>query len=126
MCIRDSHYTEGSISVFEENEKLFFEINHPDKWSFTKITVTNSKNGNTETLTATPEKNPSMKVYENGQYWIEAKIISNGNTTDAFDLIKINTVSEKSEVIELRNIPEKQIIIIISIVAIVGIIGLLI
>ncbi|MGB1378212.1 MAG: S8 family serine peptidase [Nitrosopumilus sp.] len=120
------HYTEGSISAFEENEKLFFEINHPDKWSFTKITVTNSKNGNTETLTATPEKNPSMKVYENGQYWIEAKIISNGNTTDAFDLIKINTVSEKSEVIELRNIPEKQIIIIISIVAIVGIIGLLI
>ena len=67
-----------------------------------------------------------MKVYENGQYWIEAKIISNGNTTDAFDLIKINTISEKSEVIELRNIPEKQIIIIISIVAIVGIIGLLI
>ena len=120
------HYTEGSISTFEKNEKLFFEINHPDKWSFTKITVTNSKNGNTETLTATPEKNPSMKVYENGQYWIEAKIISNGNTTDAFDLIKINTVSEKSEVIELRNIPEKQIIIIISIVAIVGIIGLLI
>ena len=67
-----------------------------------------------------------MKVYENGEYWIEAKIISNGNTTDAFDLIKINTVSEKSEIIELRNIPKKQIIIIISIVVIVGIIGLLI
>ncbi len=67
-----------------------------------------------------------MKVYENGEYWIEAKIISNGNTTDAFDLIKINTVSEKSEVIELRNIPEKQIIIIISILVIVGIVGLLI
>ena len=120
------HYTEGSISTYQEDEKLFFEISHPDKWSFTKITITNSKSGNTETLTATPEKKPSMKIYENGEYWIEAKIMSNGNTTDAFDVININSVSEKTEVLELRNIPEKQIIIIISIVAIVGIIGLLI
>jgi hypothetical protein len=67
-----------------------------------------------------------MKIYENSEYWIEAKIMSNGNTTDAFDLIKINSISEKTEVIELRNIPEKQIIIIISIIVVVGIIGLLI
>ena len=120
------HYTEGSISTYQENEKLFFEINHPDKWSFTKITITNSKNGNTDTITATPDKKPSMKIYENSEYWIEAKIMSDGNTTDAFDLIKINSISEKSEVIELRNIPEKQIIIIISIIVVVGIIGLLI
>ena len=120
------HYTEGSISTYQENEKLFFEINHPDKWSFTKITITNSKNGNTDTITATPDKKPSMKIYENSEYWIEAKIMSDGNTTDAFDLIKINSISEKTEVIELRNIPEKQIIIIISIIVVVGIIGLLI
>ena len=120
------HYTEGSISTYQENEKLFFEINHPDKWSFTKITITNSKNGNTDTITATPDKKPSMKIYENSEYWIEAKIMSDGNTTDAFDLIRINSISEKTEVIELRNIPEKQIIIIISIIVVVGIIGLLI
>ncbi|ARS64946.1 Tk-subtilisin precursor [Candidatus Nitrosomarinus catalina] len=120
------HYTEGSISTYQENEKLFFEINHPDKWSFTKITITNSKNGNTDTITATPDKKPSMKIYENSEYWIEAKIMSDGNTTDAFDLIKINSISEKTEIIELRNIPEKQIIIIISIIVVVGIIGLII
>ena len=120
------HYTEGSISTYQKNEKLFFEINHPDKWSFTKITITNSKNGNTDTITATPDRKPSMKIYENSEYWIEAKIMSDGNTTDAFDLIKINSISEKTEVIELRNIPEKQIIIIISIIVVVGIIGLLI
>ena len=120
------HYTEGSISTYQENEKLFFEINHPDKWSFTKITITNSKNGNTDTITATPDKKPSMKIYENSEYWIEAKIMSDGNTTDAFDLIKINSISEKIEVIELRNIPEKQIILIISIIVVVGIIGLII
>ncbi len=120
------HYTEGSISTYQENEKLFFEINHPDKWSFTKITITNSKNGNTDTITATPDRKPSMKIYENSEYWIEAKIMSDGKTTDAFDLIKINSISEKTEVIELRNIPEKQIILIISIIVVVGIIGLII
>ena len=120
------HYTEGSISTYQENEELFFEINHPDKWSFTKITITNSKNGNIDTITATPDKKPSIKIYENSEYWIEAKIMSDGNTTDAFDLIKINSISEKIEVIELRNIPEKQIILIISIIVVVGIIGLII
>ena len=120
------HYTEGSISTYQENEKLFFEINHPDKWSFTKITITNSKNGNSETITATPDRKPSMKIYENSEYWIEAKIMSNGNTTDAFDLIKINSISEKTEVLELRNIPERQIILIISIIVVIGIVGLII
>ena len=67
-----------------------------------------------------------MRIYENGKYWIEAKIMTKDNTTDAYDIIKINSISEKRQVLELRNIPEKQIIIIISIVAIVGIIGLLI
>ena len=120
------HYTEGSILVNQENEKLFFEIEHPDKWSFAKISVTNSKNGNMDTTTTTPNKKTSIEIYENGEYWIEAKIKVNGNTSDAFNTIKINSLSEKIEKIELTNIPEKQIIIIISIVTIVGIVGLLI
>ena len=120
------HYTKGSILVNQENEKLFFEIVHPDKWSFAKISVTNSKNGNMDTTTTTPNKKTSIEIYENGEYWIEAKIKVNGNTSDAFNTIKINSLSEKIEKIELTNIPEKQIIIIISIVTIVGIVGLLI
>ena len=123
------HYTEGSILVNQENEKLFFEIEHPDKWSFAKISVTNSKNGNmdtTTTTTTTPNKKTSIEIYENGEYWIEAKIKVNGKTSDAFNTIEINSLSEKIEKIEFTNIPEKQIIIIISIVTIVGIVGLLI
>ena len=120
------HYTKGSILVNQENEKLFFEIEHPDKWSFAKISVTNSKNGNMDTTTTTPNKKTSIEIYDNGEYWIEAKIKVNGNTSDAFNTIKINSLSEKIEKIELTNIPEKQIIIIISIVTIVGIVGLLI
>ena len=120
------HYTEASIFVNQENEKLFFEINHPDKWSFAKISITNSKNGNSDTITMTPDKKISTEIYHNGEYWIEAKIMVNGNTTDAFNIIEINSISEKADRLELINIPEKQIIIIISIIVIVGIIGLLI
>ena len=115
------HYTEGSISAYQENEKLFFEVNHPDKWSFAKITVTNSKNGNTYTTTATPDKKTSLEIYENGEYWIDAKIRVDENTSDTFDTIKITSLSEK---IELMDIPEKQIILIILIIIIIGSIGL--
>jgi len=115
------HYTEGSISAYQENEKLFFEINHPDKWSSAKITVTNSKNGNTHSITATPDKKISLEIYENGEYWINAKIKVDENTSNAFHTIKITSISEK---IELMDIPEKQIILIISAIIIIGIIGL--
>jgi minor extracellular serine protease Vpr len=115
------HYTEGSISAYQENEKLFFEVNHPDKWSFAKITVTNSKNGNTYTTTATPDKKTSLEIYENGEYWIDAKIRVDENTSNAFYTIEITSLSEK---IELMDIPEKQIILIILIIIIIGSIGL--
>ena len=115
------HYTQGSISAYQENEKLFFEINHPDKWSFAKITVTNSKNGNTHTTTATPDKKTSLEIYENGEYWIDAKIRVDENTSNAFYTIEITSLSEK---IELMDVPEKQIILIILIIIIIGSIGL--
>jgi minor extracellular serine protease Vpr len=118
------HHTKGSISINQENERLFFEINHPEKWSFAKISITNSKSGNTDTVTSTPYKKASLEIYENGEYWIDAKIKVGGNTSDAFNTIKINSLSEKMERLELGDIPEKQIILIISIIVIIGIIGL--
>jgi len=120
------HHTEGSISIIQENEKLFFEINHPDEWSFTKITIINSKNGNSDTISTTPDKKASLEIYENGEYWVDAKIKINGNTSEAFNTIKINSLSEKIEKSELRDIPERQIILIISIIVVIGIVGLII
>ena len=120
------HYTEGSISAYQENEKLFFEIKHPDEWSFAKITITNSKNGNTDTITTTPNKKTSLEIYDNGEYWIDAKIKLEGNTSDVFNTIKITSLSEKVERIQLGDIPEKQITLIISVIGIVGVIGLII
>jgi len=120
------HHTEGSISIIQENEKLFFEINHPDEWSFAKITIINSKNGNLDTISTTPDKKASLEIYENGEYWIDAKIKIDGNTSEAFNTIKISSLSEKMEKFELRDIPERQIILIILIIVIIGIVGLII
>ena len=117
------HYTEGSISAYEENEKIFFEINHPDKWSSAKITVTNSKNGNTYSITATPDKKTSLEIYENGEYWIDAKIRVDENISNAFDTIKITSLPEE---MKLTNIPEKQIILVILAIIIIGTAGLFI
>lgn len=117
------HYTEGSISAYEENEKIFFEINHPDKWSSAKITVTNSKNGNTYSITATPDKKTSLEIYENGEYWIDAKIRVDENISNAFHAIKITSLPEE---MKLMNIPEKQIILVISAIIIIGTAGLFI
>ncbi len=119
------HYTPGSISINQQNQKLFFEINHPEEWSFAKISATNSKNGKTDTTTTTPNKKTSIEIYENAEYWIEAKIQINGNTSNAFNTIEINSLSENSQILEIIDIPEKQIGIIAGIIIIIGIIGLI-
>jgi minor extracellular serine protease Vpr len=118
------HYTPGSISVNQQNQKLFFEIYHPEEWSFTKISVTNSKDGKTDTTTATPDKKASIEIYENSEYWIDAKIRVNGTTSDAYNTIQISSISETQRVDNI-NIPERQIGIIAVIIALVGIVGLI-
>lgn len=120
------HYTEGSISVNQKEEKLNFTIYHPEQWSFAKISVINSKDGKTETVTATPEKNASIRVNENTEYWIYAKIKVNGKTFDAYNTIEVNSINDsiQSE-FEVLNIPEKQIAIVLGIVIIVGIVGVI-
>ena len=119
------HYTQGSVSVNQQNEKLFFEIYHPEEWSFAKISVINSKDGTTSTTTTTPDKKASIGIYENSEYWIDAKIRVNGNTSNAFNTIEINSLEENYDRIDIPDIPEKQIGIIAIIVIGVGIFGLL-
>ncbi len=119
------HYTPGSVSVNQQNQKLFFDIYHPEEWSFAKISVTNSKDGRTDTTTAVPNRNASIEIYENVEYWIDAKIRVEGNTTNAFNTIVISSLPENSHRSEIIDIPEKQIGIIAGIVIIIGIIGLI-
>jgi minor extracellular serine protease Vpr len=119
------HYTPGSVSVNQQNEKLFFNIYHPEEWSFAKISVTNSKDGKTDITTVTPNKNTSIEIYENAEYWIDAKIRIKGNTSNAFNTIEISTLPENSHKLEIIDIPEKQIGIIVGIIIIIGVIGLI-
>jgi minor extracellular serine protease Vpr len=119
------HFTEGSISVSQENGKLNFEIFHPESWSFAKISVTNSKDGSTDITSATPGQIVSMNVYENGEYWVESKIRVGEESLDAFNIIEVNSVlAGSSKPFELFDLPEKQIGIIVVIVVIVGLVGL--
>jgi minor extracellular serine protease Vpr len=118
------HYTESSISVTQENGKLDFGIFHPKEWSFAKISVTNSKDEVIDVTSATPKRDASIQVFDNTEYWIEAKIKSGNKTFDAFNTIQVNSVTEKPSQLEFFKIPQKQIMIISVIVVIVGAVGL--
>ena len=68
------HYTPGSVFVNQQDQKLFFEISHPEEWDFAKISVINSKNTrNIETdrlnlprprPTPKPKTNPKLNILE--------------------------------------------------------------
>ncbi len=117
------HYTPGSISVIQNSQKLVFEIYHPEGWDFAKISVTNSRDGKTDITTATPSKIAATKIYENAEYWINAKIRTNGSVSNAFNTIEINSLPENSQRLEILDVPEKQIGIIAGIIIIVSMVG---
>lgn len=119
------HFTEGAVSTKQNNGKISFDISHPQNWNFAKISVTNSINGKTDTTSTTPSKNSQITVYENGRYWIEANIIVDGKTSNAYETIHVTSVLENTQrPIEIFDLPEKQIAILASIIAIIGIVGL--
>ena len=119
------HYTEGSISISQDMGKLDFEIFHPDAWNFAKISVINSKDGSLDVTSTTPGKSASMNVYENGEYWIEAKISVGDDSFDAFKVFEVNSVlAGTSKPLEFFDLPEKQIGIIVIIMAVVGLVGM--
>ncbi len=113
------HHTQGSISATQQNEKLSFDIYHPEEWSFAKISVINSYDGSEKTTTTTPNKKASIDVYENTEYWVDAKIRVGGNTSNAFSVIEINSLDENQDRFDFIEIPERQIIIIS--IAVIGI-----
>ena len=117
------HHTESSISVKQDEGVLNFEVHHPEKWNFAKISITNSKDGNTDITTATPDRNGMIQVYDNAEYWIEAKIAAESETFDAFNTIYVNSSAESGNQIVFQ-FAQRQAGIIIAIIIIVGIAGL--
>ncbi|NNM36517.1 MAG: S8 family serine peptidase [Nitrosopumilus sp.] len=117
-------YTQGSISVNENNGKLSFDVFHPDEWSFVKISVINSKDGIEHTTTTTPGKTAKVDVFGNGQYWIDAKIRVNGTTLDVYNVIEITSLNGNQQ-IPFFDIPERQIGIISIVIIGIAVFGFL-
>ena len=118
------HYTQGSISVTQQDQKLSFDINYPNEWSFAKISVINSKDGRVDTTTMMPNKKATIDIFENTEYWIDAKIRVDGNSTSAYNTIDITTLPDNIQRSDI-DIPMKQIGIIAIIVAAIGIFGII-
>ena len=119
------HYTEGSISVSQDLGKLFLKVEHPEGWNFAKITLTNSKNSETQTAATTPSSPASITVYENGLYWIEGKIKFENKSLDFYNIIQVDSVLPgTSKPFDFFGLPEKQVGIIAVVLTIVGLIGI--
>jgi minor extracellular serine protease Vpr len=119
------HYTPGSISVDQQNQELFFEIHHPEEWNFAKILIIDSKNGEENIITATPNKKASFEIHENSEYWIDAKIRVNGNTSNAYNIIEINSIPKDYVKENIIAVPEKQMIIITTMLIGIAAFGLI-
>ena len=117
--------SDASMDIFENDDGLSFGIIEPPDWTYAKITATNKDTLEESSISITPKKHSVLKIYEVGEYWIEANIKSGKNTFDVFDSITINseTLNEKP-VISGMIISERPIIILVIIFGIVTIVGL--
>ena len=75
-----------------------------------------------DTTTATPDKPASLDVYNNAEYWVDAKIRVNGNTSSAYNSIDVRTLEERERLD--FDIPERQMSIIAGAIIIIGIVGI--
>ena len=116
--------TEATIVILEKENELSFQVKRPIDWEYAKITVTNSETFEEQTLSITPTKFESLKLYEAGRYWIETNIKNNEETFDVYDVYDIEIdAKEKKPIVSSTELPERALIILIIIFSIVIIVG---
>ncbi len=120
------YVTKGTIIVNDEEGKLNFQISYPEDWSYARISVINKETGKIDTTSVTPKKDSSITVFEPGEYWIESKISSNGNTIDVYETIQVKTASTSKEFsfFDSLDIPERPILIIFAFIVVIALVGL--
>ena len=119
--------SKATIMVNDDNGKLSFDISSPTSWSYAKISITNKETGKKFTESITPNKNSELIVYQPGEYWVDAKIKNNNETSSAYTTIQVEKVMRDKENFEnMLNLPEKPILIISAIMIIITITGLII
>lgn len=117
--------TEATIVILEKENELSFQVKRPIDWEYAKITVTNSETFEEQTLSITPTKFESLKLYEAGRYWIEANIKNNGETFDVYDVYEIETdAKEQKPIVSTTELPERALVILVIIFSIVIGVGL--
>jgi len=117
--------SEASIVILEKENELTFQVKRPIDWEYAKITVTNSKTFDERTISITPKKFDSLKLYDAGRYWIEANVRNSSGTLDVFEFYDIKEdLSEQKPIVENSVLPERALIILGIIFTIVIIVGL--
>ncbi|MGQ0791367.1 MAG: S8 family serine peptidase, partial [Nitrosopumilaceae archaeon] len=121
-----SHLTNTTIDVVEQNGEMNFKISSPEEWSYAKISVIDKDNSVIDTTSATPTKDATITVYNPGVYWIESKIMIDGKTFDANDIVEVKSATETKglDLFHLIKIPDKPILIIFSVIVIIALVGL--
>ncbi len=120
------YVTKGTIIVNDEEGKLNFQISYPEDWSYARISVINKETGKIDTTSVTPKKDSSITVFEPGEYWIESKISSDGNTIDVYETIQVKIASTTKEfsLFDSLDIPERPILIIFAFIVVIALVGL--
>ncbi len=113
--------TDGTISTTQENGRLSFQIDYPEDWSFAKITAT-GRNGQTYVTSAIPSDTSYVDIYLNDLYYIQADIVSGLESSEVYDTVLVNTVSDDAAP-PSYNIPWRPIAVVGSVVSVLMIAG---
>ena len=117
--------SEASISILETENELSFQVKQPLDWEYAKITITNSETFEERSISITPKKFESLKLYDAGKYWIEVNVKNDENTFDMYEVYDIKKdLSEQKPIVENSELPERALIILGIIFSIVIVVGL--
>jgi len=117
--------SEASIIILEKENELSFQVKRPIDWEYAKITVTNSETFEERTVSITPNKFESLKLYDAGIYWIEVNLKNNSETFDVYEFYDIKEdLSQQKPIVENSELPERALIILGIIFSIVIVVGL--
>ncbi|MGI0094629.1 MAG: hypothetical protein ACREA8_11095, partial [Nitrosotalea sp.] len=113
------HVTKGTIKENQNDSQIDFTVDHPDKWSYAKISLMKAGSQDVKTIGITPQDTKSITIYSTGEYWIQADIKVGNKTDHAYKILMINHVTQSyPDIEEISHIPIKQIVIISSIIII--------
>ena len=113
------HHTNGTLNVTQDSGRLWFEVSHPQGWSFAKITVT-GRDGVEYRTSITPSRPSHIDVHGDGIYYVQADIVTKSRANQAYQTILVEGAPEGMLSTELPDIPWRQVAIAVAIAGVVG------